>query len=126
MLRRLWAAEQAARAAAPPPGPRGAHVPPLPRGLVVLPYLSIVSEKAGDLARLAAGMRWMVQGYQGEREKEGTPLAGKVGLPQAPGRGAEAVGHRRLPGRGREGRQQRAPMPRSALSLGDGAEFPGC
>jgi hypothetical protein len=87
MLRRLWAADQAARTTAPPPGPRGARPAPS-RGLLVLPYLSIVSEKAGDLAGLLAGLRWKVQGYQGERDKDGTPLAGKVRAPGARGRRA--------------------------------------
>lgn len=78
MLRRLWAAEQAAapaRAAAP----KYAQPPP-PRALLVLPYLSIVSEKAADVGALLQALRWRVQGYQGERDKEGTPLAGKVML----------------------------------------------
>jgi hypothetical protein len=80
MLRRLWAAELRQRAAAggAARGPRGRRSQPPPRGLLVLPYLSIVSEKAADLSGLLAGLRWRVQGYEGEREKEGTPLAGKV------------------------------------------------
>ncbi len=75
MLRRLWADEQRAKSA-PPRRARGA--PPPPRGLLVLPYLSIVSEKTADVSALVAGLRWKVQGYMGERDKEGTPLAGKV------------------------------------------------
>jgi hypothetical protein len=82
LIRRLWAAEQRQRAeqrAAPPPRGRAQRPPAAPRGLLVLPYLSIVSEKTADLGGLLAGLRWKVQGYEGARDKEGTPLASKVG-----------------------------------------------
>jgi DNA polymerase theta len=49
----------------------------LPRGLLVLPYLSIVSEKTAHLSILLEGMKWRVTGYRGE--SEGQPLASKVG-----------------------------------------------
>lgn len=49
---------------------------PLPRGLLVLPYLSIVSEKTDHMSRLLADVKWRVQGYQGDTE--GQPLANKV------------------------------------------------
>jgi replicative superfamily II helicase len=47
------------------------------RALLVLPYLSIVSEKAAHLSKLLADLKWRVQGYLGETE--GQPLAHKVG-----------------------------------------------
>ena len=49
---------------------------PLPRGLLVLPYLSIVSEKTQHMSTLLAGIKWRVQGYQGDTE--GQPLSNKV------------------------------------------------
>jgi hypothetical protein len=48
----------------------------LPRGLLVLPYLSIVSEKTAHLSMLLEGMKWRVTGYRGETE--GQPLSSKV------------------------------------------------
>jgi hypothetical protein len=46
------------------------------RGLLVLPYLSIVSEKTAHLSMLLEGMKWRVMGYKGEAE--GQPLSSKV------------------------------------------------
>lgn len=76
MIRRLWAAEQAQQQQQQR---HDRKARPGPRGLLVLPYLSIVAEKTAGLGSVLAGMKWRVVGYQGERENEGTPLAGKVG-----------------------------------------------
>lgn len=80
MLRRLWAVERGRRSGLlrPPPPPAPGRPPAPPRALVVLPYLSVVAEKAADIGALVAGLRWRVQGYLGERDDEGTPLAGRV------------------------------------------------
>lgn len=53
---------------------------PLARGLLVLPYLSIVSEKTDHMSKLLADVKWRVQGYQGDTE--GQPLSNKVQLSQ--------------------------------------------
>jgi hypothetical protein len=74
MLARMHQAQQAMQHAQ-----QGRHKQQaaLPRGLLVLPYLSIVSEKTAHLSMLLEDMRWRVTGYKGETE--GQPLSSKVG-----------------------------------------------
>ena len=46
-----------------------------PRSLVILPYLSIVQEKAEHLERILDGLGMSVRGYVGQAGESRTPLA---------------------------------------------------
>ena len=48
------------------------------KALLVLPYISVVSEKAEQLSGLVQGLKWRVQGYLGSQE--GVPLSKKVSI----------------------------------------------
>lgn len=72
MLARIHKAQQAM----PRQNSRRTRQQAQPRGLLVLPYLSIVAEKASHLSVLLEDMKWRVQGYRGETE--GQPLSNKV------------------------------------------------
>lgn len=71
MIRRLHQLDQASgRKAA------GSRAGCPSRALVVLPYLSIVAEKATHLTALLHGVHWGVYSYMGNQE--GVPLSHKV------------------------------------------------
>ncbi|GFR45397.1 hypothetical protein Agub_g6680, partial [Astrephomene gubernaculifera] len=76
MIRRLVAAFERQSRQPRPMGPAQQHArpPPPPRALLVLPYVSIVSEKAEHLTRVLAPMRAKVRGYTGA-EQTGSPLS---------------------------------------------------
>ncbi len=82
MIRRLLAAFERHAAARPPPPPRGRRVPPPARALLVLPYVSIVAEKAEHLERVMAPMLrsvgGRVGGYAGA-DTTASPLGSPVG-----------------------------------------------
>ena len=48
------------------------------KALLVLPYISVVLEKADQLSGLVQALKWKVQGYLGSQE--GVPLSKKVSV----------------------------------------------
>jgi hypothetical protein len=71
MLRRLHQ-----RHARGPKRPRWQQGGGAGRALVILPYISVVAEKAAHLSGLVRGLRWVVRGYMGA--SQGTPLSKRV------------------------------------------------
>ncbi|KXZ49542.1 hypothetical protein GPECTOR_20g396 [Gonium pectorale] len=74
MIRRLLAAIERQARSQPRVAGRQVARPPSPRALLVLPYVSIVSEKTEHLTRVLAPMRARVRGYTGA-DQTGTPLS---------------------------------------------------
>jgi DNA polymerase theta len=59
----------------PPPRPQTSQSPGLGRALVVLPYISIVSEKTEHLSDLLRPIKATVRGYHGAMDSASSPLA---------------------------------------------------
>jgi hypothetical protein len=73
MLRRLHSQMQHL----PKSARRQHHLSTVPvKALLVLPYISVVSEKSDQMAGLVKGLKWKVRGYLGSQE--GVPLSRKV------------------------------------------------
>lgn len=66
-----WGIASASLALPPHPQMAGQQ----PRSLVILPYLSIVQEKAEHLEKILAGLGMSVRGYVGQAGESRTPLA---------------------------------------------------
>jgi hypothetical protein len=76
MIKQLCRRLESAARAAPAYNSKPWQQPCQGRALIVLPYISVVAEKAEHLAPIMAAMRCSVKGYHGNQE--GTPLAPQV------------------------------------------------
>lgn len=83
MIKQLCRRLESAARAAPVYNSKPWQQPCQGRALIVLPYISVVAEKAEHLAPIMAAMRCSVKGYHGNQE--GTPLAPQVRWGAPPG-----------------------------------------